>query len=90
MRARFPQGPQDRLPRPVVGDDRVLLRVHASAVNPADWYRATGPYFMRVMTGGLRTPKNAAVGSDVAGRVDAVGKDVTDFQPGDEVFGTAP
>lgn len=76
--------------RPVAGPDQVLLRVHASSVNPADWYRATGPNFLRVMNRELRRPASAGLGTDVAGRVEAVGRDVTDLRPGDEVFGVAP
>jgi NADPH:quinone reductase-like Zn-dependent oxidoreductase len=72
---------------PVVEDDQVLVRVHASSVNPVEWYGVTGPYFARM--GGFRRPKYTGVGADVAGRVEAVGKDVKDIQPGDEVFGTA-
>ena len=67
----------------------MLVRVHASSVNPAEWYRVTGPFFARAFGDGLRRPKRPAVGADLAGRVEAVGKDVTEFQPGDEVFGTA-
>jgi len=74
---------------PTIEDHQVLLRVHASSVNPADWYGVTAPYFVRLFGGGLRKPKSAEVGADVAGRVEAVGKDVTEFQPGDEVFGTS-
>jgi NADPH:quinone reductase-like Zn-dependent oxidoreductase len=73
--------------RPVVEDDRVLVRVHASSVNPAEWYRVHGPFFARIADG-LRRPKQTAVGADLAGRVEAVGRDVKEFQPGDEVFGT--
>jgi NADPH:quinone reductase-like Zn-dependent oxidoreductase len=73
--------------QPVPMDDQVLVRVHASSVNPADWYRVLGPFFVRPSSG-LRRPKNAAVGTDLAGRVEVVGNDVTEFQPGDEVFGT--
>jgi NADPH:quinone reductase-like Zn-dependent oxidoreductase len=73
---------------PVVEDHQVLLRVHASSVNPVEWYRVTGPYFARIGEG-LRKPKSKAVGADVAGRVEGVGKDVKEFQPGDDVFGTA-
>lgn len=76
--------------KPVIEDHQVLVRVHASSVNPAEWYRVYGPYFMRMFGEGLRKPKTSAVGADVAGRVEAVGKDVEEFQPGDEVFGTAP
>jgi len=74
---------------PTFADDQVLLRVHASSVNPAEWYGVTGPLFARLFGGGLRNPKSATVGADVAGRVESVGKDVTEFQPGDEVFGTS-
>jgi NADPH:quinone reductase-like Zn-dependent oxidoreductase len=69
-------------------DDQVLVRVHASSVNPLEWYGVTGPYFAR-FDNGLRRPKQAGVGSDVAGRVEAVGGDVENLRPGDEVFGTA-
>ena len=74
--------------KPVLEDHQLLIRVHASSVNPAEWYRVTGPVFARLFGGGLRNPKNGAVGGDLAGTVEAVGKDVTEFQPGDEVFGT--
>ena len=73
---------------PVIEDHQLLVRIHASSVNPAEWYRVMGPFFARVGTG-LRRPKDPAVGADLAGRVEAVGKDVTEFQPGDEVFGTS-
>ena len=72
--------------KPVLEDDQVLVRVHASSVNPADWYRVTGPFFVRPSSG-LRKPKDSAVGTDLAGRVEVVGRDVTEFQPDDEVFG---
>jgi NADPH:quinone reductase-like Zn-dependent oxidoreductase len=74
--------------QPVIEDHQVLVRVHASSVNPAEWYRAHGPFFVRIGSG-LRRPKNPAVGADLAGRVEAVGKDVKEFQPGDDVFGTS-
>src|SRR6266511_779877 len=74
--------------KPVVGDDDVLVRVHAASVSIGDWHIMTGlPYLIR-MGSGLRGPKARVRGQDVAGRVEAVGKDVTRFQPGDEVFGT--
>ena len=75
--------------KPVIEDHQVLVRVLASSVNPAEWYRVTGPYFARLFGGGLRRPKQAGVGGDLAGRIEAVGKDVEEFQPGDEVFGTS-
>lgn len=74
--------------RPVIEDHQVLVRVHASSVNPAEWYGVTGPYFARVFGGGIRRPKHSAIGGDLAGRVEAVGRDVKEFQAGDEVFGT--
>lgn len=72
---------------PVAGDDQVLVRVLAASVNPLDWHRMRGrPLVMR--TGeGLTKPKNNGLGADLAGRVEAVGKNVTQFRPGDEVFG---
>ncbi len=74
---------------PVPGDDEVLVRVHAAGVDPGVWHLMTGlPYLVRVMGYGLRKPKVAVRGRDVAGRVESVGKNVTRFQPGDEVFGT--
>jgi NADPH:quinone reductase-like Zn-dependent oxidoreductase len=65
---------------PMIEGDRVLVRVHASSVNPSDWYRVMGPYFARVLGEGLRRPKQPAVGGDVAGRVEAVGPDVEDVR----------
>lgn len=75
--------------RPVVGDDDVLLRVQAAGVDPGVWHLTTGlPYLIRIMGFGLRRPKVAIRGRDVAGRVEAVGKNATRFNPGDEVYGT--
>ncbi len=74
---------------PEVGDDEVLIRVHAAAVNPLDWHFMTGtPYLIRLVAG-LRRPKRPIRGVDVAGTVEAVGAKVTTFQPGDRVFGGA-
>ncbi|MEU0477792.1 NAD(P)-dependent alcohol dehydrogenase [Streptosporangium sp. NPDC006013] len=75
--------------RPVMGDDDLLVRVHAAAVDPGVWHLMTGlPYLARVMGFGFRRPKVRVRGMDVAGRVEAVGGNVTRFKPGDEVFGT--
>jgi len=74
--------------KPVVEDDHVLVRVHASSVNPVEWYGVTGLYFARIGNG-LRKPKDPTVGADLAGRIEAVGRDVTELQPGEEVFGTS-
>jgi NADPH:quinone reductase-like Zn-dependent oxidoreductase len=73
--------------RPVPKDNEVLIRVRAASVNPLDvsWVRGT-PYLVRMM-GGIRKPKDTRLGADVAGQVDAVGKNVTRFKPGDQVFG---
>jgi NADPH:quinone reductase-like Zn-dependent oxidoreductase len=71
--------------RPALEDDQVLVRVHASSVNPVEWYRVTGPLFAR--GGGLRRPATPAVGADLAGCVEAVGSAVTSLAPGDEEFG---
>jgi NADPH:quinone reductase-like Zn-dependent oxidoreductase len=73
---------------PVPADDQVLVRVHASSVNPVEWYGVTGPVFARVGNG-LRTPTFTGVGADFAGTVDAVGKEVEGLAPGDEVYGVA-
>ncbi len=73
--------------RPVVGDDRVLVRVHASSVNPADFYSLSRTaYIARLLAGRLR-PRPEVLGRDFAGTVEAVGPGVTRFHPGDEVFG---
>ena len=74
---------------PAIEDNQVLVRVHASSVNPAEWYGITGPWFARLFGGGIRRPKDPRVGADLAGRVEAVGSEVKEFQPGDEVFGTS-
>lgn len=76
----------DDVPEPVPGDDEVLIRVHAASINAWDWDRLRGKPFM-IRFGGARKPKRTILGADVAGRVEAVGGNVTRLQPGDEVFG---
>ena len=74
---------------PVVRDDDVLVRVLAASAHMGDWHFMTGlPYLFRIAGAGLRAPRARVRGTDVAGRVEAVGKDVTQFQSGDELFGT--
>jgi len=73
--------------RPSIADDEILVRVHAASIHVGDWILMTGsPFAMRLATG-LRRPKQPVPGTDVAGTVEAVGKDVSRFHPGDEVFG---
>jgi NADPH:quinone reductase-like Zn-dependent oxidoreductase len=74
--------------KPEISDDEVLVRVHAAGVGRDVWHVMTGlPYPIRLAGYGLRAPKNPVIGSDMAGVVEAVGKNVRRFQPGDEVFG---
>ncbi len=74
--------------KPTPADDQLLVRVRAASVNPLDWHFIEGtPYVMRAMGVGLRKPKDTRLGVDFAGTVEAVGKNVTRFKPGDEVFG---
>jgi NADPH:quinone reductase-like Zn-dependent oxidoreductase len=73
---------------PELGDEQVLVRVRATSINASEWYDITGPYFSRPMNGFLG-PKRKLVTGEVAGTVEALGKGVTAFQPGDEVFGTS-
>lgn len=73
---------------PAIEDHQVLVRVHATSVNPVEWYGVTGPVFARFESG-LRRPKKKLFGADLAGTVELVGKDVTELRPGDEVFGTS-
>jgi NADPH:quinone reductase-like Zn-dependent oxidoreductase len=74
--------------KPEIADEEVLVRVHAAGVGRDVWHVMTGlPYPIRLAGYGLRAPKNPIIGSDVAGVVEAVGKNVSRFRPGDEVFG---
>jgi NADPH:quinone reductase-like Zn-dependent oxidoreductase len=78
----------EEIDRPTIGDDEVLVRVHAAGLDRGTWHLMAGlPYLFRLMGPGLRTPKNPVPGLDVAGRVVAVGADVTRFEVGEEVFG---
>ncbi len=71
-------------------DDEVLVEVHSASVNAYDWHFLTADVFLiRLMGGGLLKPKKNTLGADIAGNVVAVGKNVTRFHLGDQVFGTA-
>lgn len=73
---------------PAVGDDEVLVRVHAASVHPDVWHVVAGrPYVLRLMGAGVLKPKNPIPGTDMSGIVESVGKNVTQFRPGDSVFG---
>ena len=74
--------------KPAIADDEVLVHVHAAGVDRGVWHVMTGlPYPIRLAGYGLRAPSNPVIGTDLAGVVELVGKDVTRFRPGDEVFG---
>src|SRR5213080_4088772 len=78
----------ENIEKPTPNDDQILVRVRAASVNPYDWHFIEGtPYIMRMMGVGLRKPKDTRLGVDFAGTVEAVGKNVTQFKPGDDVFG---
>jgi NADPH:quinone reductase-like Zn-dependent oxidoreductase len=90
---RYSSAPEDlfrlaEIDRPTIGDDEVLVRVHAASVDRGTWHIMSGlPYPIRLAGFGLRRPKYANPGRNLAGTVEAVGADVTGFAPGDEVFG---
>ena len=78
----------EEVQKPVPQDDEVLVQVHATSVNAGDWHLLRAkPFLMRFMGFGLLKPKHTILGSDIAGRVEVVGRNVTQFQSGDEVFG---
>lgn len=76
----------EELEKPVPQDDEVLVKVRATSVNPTEWYGMTGLFIAR-LGGGLFKPKDIRLGVDYAGVVEVVGKNVTNFKPGDEVYG---
>ena len=74
--------------KPAPKDDEVLVTIHAASANPLDWHLMRGSPFLARLGGGLRRPKDPRLGVDIAGRVEAVGNNLTQFRPGNEVFGT--
>jgi NADPH:quinone reductase-like Zn-dependent oxidoreductase len=86
-------GPPDvlqfkEIAKPTPADNEVLIKLYAASANPVDLHLMRGkPFFLRLMSGGLRAPKRKVPGHDIAGRVEGVGRNVTQFKPGDEVFG---
>jgi NADPH:quinone reductase-like Zn-dependent oxidoreductase len=85
-------GPADvlelkELEKPTPQEDEVLVRVYAASVNPLDWHNMRGEPILQRLESGLLKPKRSILGADIAGRVEDIGKKVTKFQPGDEVFG---
>jgi len=76
--------------RPTSMDDEILVKVHAASANAADWHLMRAEPFLARFANGLLKPKNIRLGADLAGRVEAVGKNVTKFQVGDDVFGELP
>ena len=77
----------ENVEKPLVSDDDVLVKVVAASVNAADWHLLTADIFLVRLAMGVLKPKHHILGADLAGRVEAVGKNVTQFKPGDEVFG---
>jgi NADPH:quinone reductase-like Zn-dependent oxidoreductase len=77
----------EEIEKPVASDDEVLIKIRAASVNPREWHFIRGkPYFVRMMLG-LSKPKDMRLGIDAAGQIEAVGRNITQFKPGDEVFG---
>src|SRR5512136_2740930 len=75
--------------KPTPKDDEVLIRIGAASLNAYDWHVMRGrPFLVRLMGFGLLKPKRKILGADMSGRVEAVGRNVKQFQPDDEVFGT--
>jgi len=91
--ARTKYGPPDALQfmeveKPTANDNEVLIKIRAASINPLDLFTMRGAPLLRLIPG-VRTPKDQRIGVDVAGQVEAAGKNVTQFKPGDEVFGVA-
>jgi NADPH:quinone reductase-like Zn-dependent oxidoreductase len=77
--------------KPIPQDNEVLVRIYAASINARDWrFMRANPFFIRLVPGGLLQPKNKILGADVAGRVEAIGSNVRQFKPDDEVFGYLP
>jgi len=77
--------------KPAPKDDEVLIKIHAASINSRDWrLMRANPFFIRLVPGGFLQPKNKILGADVAGRVEAIGRYVKQFKPGDAVFGFLP
>ena len=77
--------------QPAPRDDEVLIKIQAASINARDWrFMRAQPFFIRLKPGGLLQPKNKILGGDVAGRIETIGSHVTQFKPGDEVFGYLP
>ena len=76
--------------KPKPKDNEVLVKIYAASANPADWHTMRAEPFLARLANGLLRPKNPRLGADLAGRVEAVGKNVTEFQAGDDVFGELP
>ena len=94
VQSQYGPAPEDVLrlaevARPTIGDDEILVRVHASSVDRGTWHLMTGlPYLIRAIGFGLRRPKATNPGRSLAGTVESVGANVTEFEPGDEVYGS--
>ena len=80
----------EEIEKPTPQDNEVLVKVHAASANALDWHYMRGTPFLARLVNGLQKPKNTKLGADVAGRVEAVGRNVTQFQVGDDVFGCIP
>ena len=79
----------ENIAKPAPAENEVLIRVRAAAANPYDWHFMRGePYAVRIMARGLRKPKDPRLGADVAGVIEAVGRNITQFKTGDGVFGS--